>query len=137
ASKGEGLGNQFLGNIRDVDAILHVVRCFDDPNVIHVRDKPDPELDIDIINTELALADMQQLERKIEKLERQVKGDADLRPILTLAEELVEFLGEGKPLWTHPKRTDKQFIVLDSEMRFLSAKPVIYIANVDEDSLAT
>jgi len=135
ASKGEGLGNQFLGNIRDVDAILHVVRCFDDANVLHVRDTPDPELDIDIINTELALADMQQLERKIEKLERQVKGDSDLIPVKKLAEELVEFLNEGNPLWTHPQREDKHFQALNDEMRFLSAKPVIYIANVDEDSL--
>ena len=137
ASQGEGLGNQFLGNIRDVDAIIHVVRCFDDPNVIHVRDKPDPELDIDVINSELAFADRQQLERKIEKLGRKVKGDADLRPVLELAEELVEFLTDGTPLSTHPKRNDKHFLTLDEELRFLSAKPVIYIANVDEDSLAT
>jgi len=66
ASQGEGLGNQFLGNIRDVDAILHVVRCFDDPNVVHVSARPDPRQDIEVINTELALADLQQLERKIE-----------------------------------------------------------------------
>lgn len=137
ASKGEGLGNQFLGNIRDVDAILHVVRCFDDPNVLHVRDSPDPELDIDIINSELAFADMQQLERKIEKLERQVKGDPDLVPVKKLAEELVEFLADGKPLWTHPKYNDGKMQALNAEMRFLSAKPVIYIANVDEDSLSS
>ncbi|MEM9950463.1 MAG: redox-regulated ATPase YchF [Chloroflexota bacterium] len=136
ASKGEGLGNQFLGNIRDVDAILHIVRCFDDPNVIHVREQPNPELDIDVINIELALADMQQLERKIEKLERQVKGDADLKPIKALAEELVNYLGTGKPLWAHPKQDDKAFQALNHELRFLSAKPVIYIANVDEDHLA-
>lgn len=137
ASQGEGLGNQFLGNIRDVDAILHVVRCFDDENVIHVRDKPDPELDIDVINSELAFADKQQLERKIEKLERQVKGDSDLVPVMKLAQELTEFLAEGKPLWTHPQKNSGVFKILDDEMRFLSAKPIIYIANVDEDSLAT
>lgn len=135
ASKGEGLGNQFLGNIRDVDAILHVVRCFDDPNVVHVREKPNPQLDIDIINTELALADMEQLERKKEKLERQVKGDADLRPLLQFSQELVDYLGQGQPLWTHPKRHDELFQKLNAEMRFLTAKPVIYVANVDEDSL--
>lgn len=137
ASQGEGLGNQFLGNIRDVDAILHVVRCFDDPNVLHVRDTPDPELDIDVINSELAFADKQQLERKIEKLERQVKGDADLRPVYQLAQDLVSFLDEGKPLWTHPQKESGVFQTLNEEMRFLSAKPVIYIANVDEDSLGT
>lgn len=136
ASQGEGLGNQFLGNIRDVDAILHVVRCFDDSNVIHVREKPDPELDIYIINSELAFADKQQLERKVEKLERQVKGDADLIPIMKLAQELIEFLSDGTPLWTHPQKNSGAFQALNEEMRFLSAKPIIYIANVDEDSLA-
>ncbi|MGB7340327.1 MAG: redox-regulated ATPase YchF [Phototrophicaceae bacterium] len=135
ASKGEGLGNKFLGNIRDVDAILHVVRCFDDPNVVHVRAKPDPALDIDIINIELALADMQQLERKIERLDRQVKGDATLRPVLELAQDLLDYLGTGKSLSVHPQRDSEAFQLLNQELRFLSAKPVIYIANVDEDTL--
>ena len=136
ASQGEGLGNQFLGNIRDVDAILHVVRCFDDPNVVHVSAHPDPKEDIEIINTELALADLGQLERKIEKLERQIKGDAKLQPVLDLAFTLKEFLGEGKPLCRFPQREEKAFKELNSEMRFLTAKPVIYVANVDEDCLS-
>jgi GTP-binding protein YchF len=136
ASQGEGLGNQFLGHIRDVDAILHVVRCFDDPNVVHVSAHPDPKEDIEVINTELALADLDQLERKIEKLERQIKGDAKLQPVLDLAFSLREFLGEGQPLWQYPQREDKVFQELDSEMRFLTAKPVIYVANVDEDALS-
>ncbi|MGJ3238002.1 MAG: redox-regulated ATPase YchF [Anaerolineae bacterium] len=135
ASENEGLGNQFLGNIRDADAILHIVRCFDDPNVVHVRAMPDPELDIDIINSELAFADRQQLQHKIEKLDRQVKGDADLRPILELAQKLVDFLADGTPLATHPERESKAFKHLNNELRFLSAKPVIYVANIDEDSL--
>ena len=136
ASKGEGLGNQFLGNIRDVDAILHVVRCFDDPNVVHVSAHPDPKDDIAVINIELALADLEQLEKKIEKLERQVKGDKKFRPILEMAIKLIDFLGSGQPLWTFPDREEEAFKTLNTEMRFLTAKPVIYAANVDEDSLA-
>jgi len=136
ASQGEGLGNQFLGQIRDVDAILHVVRCFDDPNVAHISAHPDPKEDIDIINTELALADLGQLERRIEKLERQVKGDAKLQPVLDLALSLKDFLGEGQPLWRFPQLEEKVFRDLNAEMRFLTAKPVIYVANVDEEGLS-
>ncbi|MCD4684768.1 MAG: redox-regulated ATPase YchF, partial [Anaerolineae bacterium] len=136
ASQGEGLGNQFLGNIRDVDAILHVVRCFDDPNVVHVNENPDPRDDIDVINTELALADMQQLERKIERLEGQVKGDPKLRPVLAAAQVLYDYLGTGEPLWAYAERDDQTVVALNQEMRFLTAKPVIYTANVGEDDLA-
>ena len=135
ASQGEGLGNQFLGNIRDVDAILHVVRCFDDESVVHINAHPDPKSDIEIINTELALADLQQLERKIEKLERQVKGDAKLKPVLAMAEQLQDYLGTGAPLWAFSQRNEDAFIALNHELRFLTAKPVIYAANVDENSL--
>jgi ribosome-binding ATPase len=136
ASQGEGLGNQFLGNIRDVDAIIHVVRCFDDPNVVHISAQPDPRADIEIISTELALADLQQIERKIEKLERQVKGDPALQPSMDMAHVLQDYLGTGQPLWAYPQRNDHTFRALNDEMRFLTAKPVIYAANVDEDSLA-
>ncbi len=135
ASQGEGLGNQFLGNIRDVDAILHVVRCFDDPNVVHVSARPDPRQDIEVINTELALADLQQLERKIEKLESQVKGDAKLKPVMDMAFNLKEYLATGAPLWSYPQADTAEFDVLNEENRFLTAKPVIYAANVDEDGL--
>jgi ribosome-binding ATPase len=135
ASQGEGLGNQFLGNIRNVDAILHVVRCFDDPNVVHVNAKPDPTDDISVINTELALADLQQLERKIEKLERQVKGDADLKPVLAMAQTVSDFIGTGQPLWQFPQCETDAFNELNRDMQFLTAKPAIYAANVDEDSL--
>jgi len=135
ASTGEGLGNQFLGNIRDVDAILHVVRCFDDENVVHVSATPDPADDIEVINTELALADLQQLEKRMEKLEREVKGDKKLQPVYEMAKALLDYIGEGKPLWTYPQRTDNAFVALNREMRFLTAKPVIYAANVGEDSL--
>lgn len=135
ASKGEGLGNQFLGNIRDVDAILHVVRCFDDPNVVHVNGQPDPDTDIGIINTELALADLQQLERKIEKLDRQVKGDPKLKPMMELAKALEDHLG-GEPLWSFKDLDSPYFEEFNREMRFLTAKPMVYIANVAEDDLA-
>jgi ribosome-binding ATPase len=135
ASQGEGLGNQFLGNIRDVDAILHVVRCFDDENVVHVSAKPDPADDIEVINTELALADLQQLERRLEKLEREVKGDKKLQPVYDMALQLQDYIGSGQPLWAFDERHDDAFITLNQEMRFLTAKPVIYAANVDEDHL--
>ena len=126
ASQGEGLGNQFLGNIRDVDAILHVVRCFDDENVVHVSAKPDPADDIEVINTELALADLQQLERRLEKLEREVKGDKKLQPVYDMALKLQDYIGTGQPLWAFEGRNENAFIALNQEMRFLTAKPVVY-----------
>lgn len=136
ASQGEGLGNQFLGNIRDADAIIHVVRCFDDPNVVHVSPYPDPIADIEIINTELALADLQQLERKIERLMGQVKGDKTLRPLLDMAHALREHLGSGQPGPAFADWSDPLCQALHREMRFLTGKPVIYVANVDEAGLA-
>ena len=135
ASQGEGLGNQFLGNIRNVDAVLHVVRCFDDPNVIHISEKPDPVEDIEIINTELSLADHQQIEKRIEKLTRQVKGDKNLQPVLDMAYKVKEYLAEGNPLWAFPEREDIPFFELNQELQFLTAKRVIYLANLDEESI--
>jgi len=135
ASKGEGLGNQFLGNIRNVDAVLHVVRCFEDPNVIHISEKPDPKTDIEIINTELSLADYQQIEKRIEKLSRQVKGDKKLQPILDMARAVKEYLALGNPLWSFPQRDSSTFDALNAELLFLTAKRVIYLANVDEESI--
>ncbi len=134
ASQGEGLGNKFLGNIRDTDAILHVVRAFDDENVVHVSAKPDPADDMEVINTELILADLQQVERKIEKLAKQIRLDKDLGPLLDEAKRVQEHLG-GEPLWTYPGLKSEVFLTLNQEMRFLTAKPIIYVANVDEDSL--
>ena len=135
AHKGEGLGNRFLGRIRHVDAIAHVVRCFDDENVVHVHEAPGPADDIDVINTELALADLQQLERRLEKLEREVKGDRGLLPQLEMARRVAAFIGAGEPLRKFPEREHPDFIALDADMRFLTAKPVIYVANVGEDGL--
>jgi ribosome-binding ATPase len=136
ASQGEGLGNQFLGNIRDVDAILHVVRCFDDPNVVHVSAELAPRQDIETIDLELAIADLEQLERKIEHLTSAIKGDRKLLPVMDLAQALKTHLEAGKAVRMYPDQASEQFKSLVRELRFLTAKPVIYAANVDEAGLA-
>jgi len=136
ASHGEGLGNQFLGNIRDADAIVHVVRCFEDPNVVHVNPKPEPREDIGVVNLELVLADLEQLEGKMERLESQVKGDRKTYgPILELAGNLMDHLESGQAIATYPDQ-DLTFQNFNKEMRFLTTKPVIFAVNVDEESLA-
>ena len=135
ASHGEGLGNQFLGQIRDTHAIVHVVRCFDDPNVVHVSEHPQPRKDIETVNIELMLADLEQLERKIERLERQVKGDKNLQTTFLIAKALKNHLEEFRPISTFPEQDNEAYRSLEREMRFLTAKPVIYAANVDEDGL--
>jgi GTP-binding protein YchF len=137
ASQGEGLGNQFLGNVRDTAVLIHVVRCFDDPNVVHISAQPDPATDIEIINLELVLSDLEQLERKIEKLTRQIKGDRQVfGPLLAMAEKLKIHLEAGSPINAFPKKENPAFENLNREMQFLTGKPVIYAANVDEDGLA-
>ena len=136
ASQGEGLGNQFLGTIRETAAIVHVIRCFDDENVIHVRGAPDPRGDIDVVNLELMLADLQQIDARLEKLSREVKGDRKLQPVLELAHTLKAGLEAGTPVAALADRTTDAFKTLDRELHFLSAKPVIYAANVDETGLA-
>ena len=136
ASRGEGLGNRFLGDVRNTDALLHVVRCFDDPNVVHVSERPEPKADIEIINIELALADLEQIERIIERLERQVKGDKKLRSRLEIAQEMREHLQSGGALSTFGGRFSPDYEALNKEMRFLTSKPVIYAANVNESDLA-
>lgn len=136
ASKGEGLGNQFLGNIRNTDALLHVVRCFDDPNVVHVSEKPQPKEDIEVIQLELILSDLEQVSNKVEKLSRQMKGDKSLSVQYEMAERIMEFLESGKPLSIFPEKDDSKYAELNHEMRFLSAKPVIYTANIGEEYLA-
>ncbi len=135
ASKGEGLGNQFLSNIRETDMILHMVRCFEDENITHVEGGVDPIRDIEIIESELIFADLQQLERKIEKLTRQAKSDKKAKTLLEMVNELKKHLEELKPVSIFSKKDDEDFKTLNKELRFLSAKPVIYAANVDEDGL--
>ena len=135
ASQGEGLGNQFLANIRETAAIVHVVRCFDDENVVHVSAKPDPRSDIEVINTELMIADLQQLERKLDKLARDIKGDKLLAPVLAVGAELKAQLERGLPVAAYPDVESEAYKALNKEMRFLTGKKVIYVANVDEDHL--
>ena len=116
-------------------AIVHVVRCFEDENVVHVHAKPDPKDDIEVIQTELLLADLQQLEKKIEKLKKQAKTDRKLQPQLDIAEALAKHLESGAPASNFADRESDAYIALEQEMKFITAKTVIYAANVDEAGL--
>ena len=133
ASKGEGLGNQFLSNIREVDAIAHVVRCFEDNGVAHVENNHDPVGDVIVVQTELILSDLEQVERKIDKLLKQIKGDRDLAEELSVFEKIRNHLGEGNPAISADLDTDEKLII--GELNLLSMKPYIYIANVSEEQL--
>ncbi len=136
ASKGEGLGNQFLGHIKDVGVVLHVVRCFEDGNITHVENSVDPLRDIEIIETELLLADIQSLERKIERLEKQAKNDKSAAAMLAEAKKLLEHMNGGSLAITFPNKDNEAFAQLSSELRLITAKEIMYAANVDEDALA-
>ena len=130
ASKGEGLGNKFLGHIREVDAIAHVVRCFEDGNVPHVSDVIDPAADIDTINTELMIADMEALERRKTKIEKLVKsGDKEARSQLEVHKKLIESINNGRPARAVNGLTDEDQSFVKS-LTLLSAKSVLYICNV-------
>ncbi|HET9903438.1 MAG TPA: redox-regulated ATPase YchF [Xanthobacteraceae bacterium] len=136
ASKGEGLGNQFLANIREVDAIVHVVRCFEDGDVTHVEGRVDPIADIETIETELMLADLESLERRVDALEKRVRAnDKEAKEALDLVQRTLALLREGKPARLVARKTEEEraFRMLG----LLSAKPVLYVCNVDEDSAAT
>jgi len=133
ASKGEGLGNQFLSNIREVDAIAHVVRCFEDNGVAHLENNHDPVGDVIVVQTELILSDLEQVERKIGKLQKQIKGEPDLAEKLSVFEKIQKHLSEGNPAISADLDTDEKLII--GELNFLSMKPYIYIANVSEDQL--
>src|ERR1700733_3458202 len=136
ASKGEGLGNQFLGHIRATDAICHVVRCFDDPEVVHVAGGVNPLHDIDIINTELLLADLDTVEKRNTKAERSAKsGDPKAKAELGMLQKLLAALNAGKPART-ADLTDEERI-LSRELFLITAKPQLYVANVDEAGLTT
>ena len=135
ASKGEGLGNQFLSNIREVEVILHMVRCFDDPNVVHVEGGIDPIRDLEIIETELIYADITQLDKKLDRLKKDSKFDKKAAAKLEIAQALTSHLDALNPVKTFEERENENFLELDKELRFLSNKDVIYGANVDEDSL--
>ncbi|MEH6568261.1 MAG: redox-regulated ATPase YchF [Halioglobus sp.] len=133
ASKGEGLGNQFLANIRETDAIAHVVRCFDDENVIHVANKIDPQADIEVINTELALADLESCEKQLQKVIRTAKGgDKESIAMKALLEDkLLPHLNEALPARSLDLDDDEQ--KLAQQLFLLTIKPTMYIANVDEE----
>jgi len=136
ASKGEGLGNQFLGNIRATDAIIHVIRCFDDDNVIHVDGKIDPVSDKEIIDTELQLKDLDSVDRKINKTEKLLKTDKDAPAALTVLRALKNHLEQGKNArGFEASKEDKEKYLADLFM--LTIKPVIYVCNVDEKSVVT
>jgi len=133
ASKGEGLGNQFLANIRECDAIAHVVRCFEDENVIHVANKIDPASDIEIINTELALADLESCEKQLQKVIRTAKGgDKESIAMKALLEEkLLPHLNEALPIRSLALNDNETALV--KTLHILTVKPTMFIANVDED----
>lgn len=132
ASKGEGLGNQFLANIRTCNAICHVVRAFSDDNVVHVDDQHDPEKDIDVINTELILADLQTLERRLPVAAKEAKANPKLKPALETLQRVKSLLDEGTPL-SATADIDPEHI---RDLQLLTAKPVIYMFNVNEETLA-
>jgi len=131
ASKGEGLGNKFLANIRETDAISHVVRCFDDGNVVHVAGKVDPLSDIEVINTELALADMETVEKTLQRESKKAKsGDKDAIALAGLCERIQKHLDTGAPVRTLGLDADELNII--KPLCLITVKPVMYIANVDE-----
>lgn len=131
ASKGEGLGNKFLANIRQCDAIVHIVRAFEDDNVVHITNKINPKSDIEIINTELILADIQTIETRIIKTTHDAKANPKLKAVLEYFERLLTHLKSGTPLSQLPD-VDMEAI---GDLHLLTAKPVIYVFNVDENTL--
>ncbi|HSL78135.1 MAG TPA: redox-regulated ATPase YchF [Pseudolabrys sp.] len=135
ASKGEGLGNQFLANIREVDAIIHVVRCFEDADVTHVEGKIDPIADIDTIETELMLADLESLEKRVDALEKKAKGnDKEAKETLGLVNRALALLREGKPARLIERKPEEE--KLFHSLGLLTSAPVLYACNVEEASAA-
>ncbi len=135
ASKGEGLGNQFLGHIRQVDAIAHIVRCFVDENVVHVDGSVDPLRDIEVIQTELNLADLETVEKRIQRVAKQAKsGDKAMQQELALLQKVEAVLNEGRPVRSTELGKEERLLLRD--LHLITAKPVLYVANVSEDDLA-
>ena len=133
ASAGEGLGNQFLGHIRECDAIAHVVRCFDDENVVHVHGSVDPEGDIETIDTELLLADLATVERRLERTNKAAKGGgAKLKAEAAELERLRDHLSDGSPARAYPRSE----VLAETLGTLITAKPTLYVANVDDESIA-
>ncbi len=137
ASKGEGLGNKFLSNIRETEVILEIVRCFEDDNITHVEGSIDPIRDIEIIEQELLIADIDSLQKRIENIARKAKGnDKEAKEQLLIAEELMEFIAGGNPVSSYDKIKDEAFMALNKDLRLLTSKEIIYGANVDEEGLS-
>lgn len=134
ASQGEGLGNKFLGHIREVEAIVHVVRCFENDNIVHVNGHIDPAGDIDTINTELLLSDIEIMERRIQKAEKNAKFDKSAREELDLLKRIYEHLSEGKN--ARSMELDEEEAEYVKTIGLLSYKPIIYVANVSDDEVA-
>ncbi|MDQ4135484.1 MAG: redox-regulated ATPase YchF [Pseudomonadota bacterium] len=133
ASQGEGLGNQFLANIREVDAIAHVVRCFEDPDITHVEGKIDPDADIETIETELMLADLDSLERRVTALEKKAKGnDKEAKDTLDLVNRSLVLLREGRPARFVERKPEEERLF--GMLGLLTSKPVLYVCNVEEAS---
>lgn len=133
ASNGEGLGNQFLSHIRQVDAIAHIVRCFNDENVVHVEGKISPLEDIELIHTELVLADLEQVERKLERTKRQSKGDKAMAQTIPFFERLATHLGDGMMAREFEMNADEEELVAD--LNLITRKPFFFVLNVSEDDL--
>jgi GTP-binding protein YchF len=134
ASKGEGLGNKFLGNIRNVDAILHVVRCFDDGDITHVEDSIDPLRDIETIETELIFADLEALERKIQRLQKKARGgEAEAKTQLQFSERLKEVLESGTLISSHSWKDEEAEIIKESQL--ITSKPFLFVCNINEEGL--
>ena len=133
ASKGEGLGNQFLANIRECDAIAHIVRCFEDENVVHVAGKVSPLDDIEVINTELALADLASVEKALNRWSKQARqgGDKEALKLVQVLEKVLPFLNEGKP--ARAAKLSKEELAIIRPLFLLTLKPVMYVANVTEN----
>ena len=134
ASQGEGLGNQFLANIREVDAIIHVVRCFEDDNVVHVDGSVDPVRDKEIIDTELLLKDLETVEKRLDRLRKAAKsGQKEDQKMVAYAEEIKEVLESGKPARVIEADAEKEDLLKD--LYLLTSKPILYVCNVDENSV--
>ncbi|WP_150523909.1 redox-regulated ATPase YchF [Roseibium sediminis] len=137
ASKGEGLGNQFLANIREVDAIVHVLRCFEDGDITHVEGKVDPIADADTVETELMVADMESLERRLPALKKKATtGDKDSKAVVPIMEAALALLQDGKPARTLDLSDPEEKKILDG-LNLLTSKPVLYVCNVEEESAGT
>jgi GTP-binding protein YchF len=132
ASEGEGLGNQFLSHIRSTNAIVQVVRAFNDPNVTHVDEAHDPKKDIDVINTELVLADLQTVSKRLPRVEKEARANPKLKPLVDAYEQVHGYLNDGQPLWNYPD-LDSELL---ADLQLLTMKPIIYLFNLDDNGIA-